>query len=85
MITNQKVRKLLTELQKGVPLSIAAARSGMSAKTARKYRYGKLPSECRVPHNWRTREDPFAGAWDKIETIFNNAPNIQTKAIFEHL
>jgi hypothetical protein len=41
-------------------LKTAAAKVGMSEKTARKYRKsGKLPSQCKVIHDWRTRPDPF--------------------------
>ena len=43
----------------------AAAAAGMSQPTARKWREGPLPSESKKPRDWRTREDPFAGIWDK--------------------
>lgn len=47
---------------KGLPLETAAARAGMSAPTARKYRAaGKLPSALRAQRTWRTRPDPFEG------------------------
>jgi hypothetical protein len=31
----------------------------MGAKTVRKYRADRLPSESFTPRTWRTREDPF--------------------------
>ncbi len=49
-------------------LSSAAAKAGMDEKTARKYRSGeKLPSQVKVEHNWRTRQDPFEDIWEAIE------------------
>ena len=55
MTTDQQVRLLMSLIKKGVPLSTAAAKAGMSEPTARKYRQrGKVPSEMRVAHTWRT-------------------------------
>ncbi len=42
----------------------------MDEKTARKYRKkGKLPSELKQEHTWRTRNDPFEDAWDGIKSM----------------
>jgi hypothetical protein len=60
MITDQQVRLLMSLIRKGLPLSAAAAKAGMSEPTARKYRgAGKLPNELKAGHTWRTRPDPF--------------------------
>ena len=65
MVTNRQVRRLMEMLGKGKNLSAAAATADVDEKTARKYRQlGKLPSELRVEHIWRTREDPFADVWE---------------------
>jgi len=54
-----KVRKLMEAYQKTGSVSRAALRADMDRKTARKYlRLGKLPSQLRVQHTWRTRSDP---------------------------
>ena len=51
MTTDQQVRLLMTLIKQGLPLMTAAAKAGMSERTARKYRRsGKLPSELRVAH-----------------------------------
>ena len=48
-------------LGKGKSLAASAAKADMDEKTARKYReLGKLPSEIKADHTWRTREEPFA-------------------------
>jgi len=45
-------------------LATAAAQAGMTEKTARKYRdLGQLPSQGRVLHDWKTREDAVAPAY----------------------
>ena len=48
----------------GKTLAAAAAAAGMSARTARRWQEGTLPSAAQAPRPWRTREDPFAGVWE---------------------
>jgi hypothetical protein len=51
-------------------LGAAASKSGMDEKTARKYlRSGKLPSQSKIPHTWKTRKDPFADVWEAGDRI----------------
>jgi len=65
---------------------IAAMKAGMDDKTARKYRQlGKLPSELKQRHSWRTREDPFEDAWAGIESMLKINPGLEAKTIFEDL
>ena len=60
MVTDNQVRKLMKELKTAKTKAIAAAKSGMDEKTARKYeRLGKLPSELKSEHNWRTTRRPI--------------------------
>ena len=60
MVTDNQVRILMKLVNQEKLLKTAAAKAGMSEKTARKYRKsGKLPSQCQVVHDWRTRPDPF--------------------------
>ena len=39
----------------------AAAKAGMSVRSARKWGSGPLPSQTKPEHWWRTRPDPFDG------------------------
>jgi transposase len=72
-------------VKKEKTLSVAAAKSGMDEKTARKYlREQKLPSQLRASHQWRTRKDPFAEVWEEVLTFLWN-PGIESKTIFCHL
>ena len=65
---------------------IAALKAGMDRKTARKYiKLGKLPSEITPEHRWRTRQDPFEGAWGEVKELLDGNPGLEAKTIFEFL
>jgi hypothetical protein len=67
-------------------LARAALRTGMTEKTARKYRtMNRLPSESKKPHNWKTRTDPFESVWPEIQEQLETTPGLQAKTIFESL
>ena len=69
-----------------MPLTQAAMKAGVAVKTARKYqRVGKLPSELRQPHTWRTREDPFGDVWDWCRQQLELSPGLQAKTLFDVL
>ncbi len=69
-----------------MPLVTAAAKSGMSERTARKYRRsGKVPSELKREHDWRTRPDPFEAVWPEVETLLERDAGLQAKTVFEEL
>ena len=86
MVTDQQVRRLMLLIQKEKSLAAAAAKAGMDEKTARKYRRaGKLPSQTRQPHTWRTREDPFAEVWPELCELLETNPGLEAKTLFEEL
>jgi len=67
MVTDQQVRILMQSMRKGRIYSASASEASMDEKTARKYqKLGKLPSEVRADHTWRTREDPFVEVWAEV-------------------
>lgn len=73
-------------LGKGKNLAAAAAKADMDEKTARKYRaLGKLPSEIKVDHTWRTREDPFIEVWEEVKGKLEINPGLEAKTLFEDL
>lgn len=73
-------------IKKGLPLSMAAAKAGMSEPTARKYRRaGKLPGELCAAHEWRTRADPFASVWPEVEALLEQDGALQARTVFEEL
>ena len=59
-----EVLRMMRERAKGRTQEQAAARAGMSVRTARTYeRLGQLPSQLKQPRRYRTRPDPFAADW----------------------
>src|SRR5205085_9325180 len=85
-ITDQQVRRLFRLDRQGRPKGQAAAKASMDEKTARKYRrLGKLPSEVRMEHHWRTRKDPFAEVWPDLEEQLALNPGLEAKTIFQAL
>lgn len=86
MVTEQQVRKYMKLKETEKTLGMAAAKAGMSEKTARKYRReGKVGSQGREERTWRTREDVFKEVWAEVEEILAADGRIESKSIFEHL
>ena len=86
MVTNRQVRMLMELLGAGKGLAVSAAKADMDEKTARKYRdLGRLPSEVKVDHTWRTREDPFSEVWEEIKDKLEINPGLEAKTLFEDL
>ena len=86
MVKNQQVRRLVKLRKNEKTLTMAAARAGLSRKTARKYlKSGKLPSQCQPERYWRTRSDPFESVWPEVEEILKRSPTVEATAVFEHL
>jgi len=66
--------------------SQAAMKAGMDEKTARKYlSQGKLPSELKTEHTWRTREDPFHEVWEEVRSMLEVNSGFEAKTLFEYL
>jgi len=73
-------------LQAGQSLLVSADKVGMDRETARKYRSaGKLPSELRPEHDWRTREDPFAEVWPWVAEQLSVNPGLEARTLLEAL
>lgn len=84
MVGPRQVRSLMEFLGKGKPLYVAATRSGMTEKTARKYRgLGGVPQ--RTARTYRTRKDPFEAVWPEVETLLETSPGLEAVTIFETL
>ena len=84
-ITNQQVIRLKQMIHK-YNQGIAAAKSGMSTKSARKYlSSNKTPCELKKGRHWKTRTNVFEDDWDKIESMVNKAPGLQAKTILANL
>lgn len=86
MVTDQQVRRLLKLMQTETTQAVAAAKSGMDEKTARKYsKAGCLPSELKKERTWQTRSDPFDGFWDELRDNLSANPGFEAKTLFDDL
>ncbi len=85
MVTDNQVRRLFLETNKQQTKSLAAAKSGMDEKTARKYlKEGKLPSQVKKPRSYRTREDVFESIWPECQSYLEQNPGLEAKQLFQH-
>ncbi len=70
MVTDHQVRRLKKMLSERKKLSTSAMKTEMDEKTAGKYRdTGKLPSELKKEHTWRTRIDSFEDEWEEVREM----------------
>lgn len=65
MVHDEQVLLMRRLRMEGKSQSTAAAMSGMSERTARRWESGGLPSGRSSGRHWRTREDPLAGIWEE--------------------
>jgi len=67
--------------------TIAAAKAGMSLKTARKYLANPQLKAQDTPSSrqWRTRTNPFEAHWVTIISFLENAPGLEAKTIMQWL
>lgn len=82
--TQEQIRKFM-RYRKTYSLEVAAAKTGMSENTARKYstqRGRKLPKQER---DYRTRKDPFAEVWDQLQDMLAKDAGLEAKTLLEWL
>jgi hypothetical protein len=86
MVTDLHIRRLRRLDRQSLSKRQAAAKAGIDDKTARKYRrLGQLSSEVRMQHTWRTRSDPFADVWPRVEEQLTLKPVLEVKTLFAWL
>src|SRR5216683_4941768 len=83
MKKDTEVKLLMQERRKGTTQRLAAARAGMSERTARKYKQaGQLPSQLKRPHTWATRPNPFEEDWPWVIAQLERDPALQGSTLF---
>src|SRR5438067_183999 len=83
MKNDHEVKLYMSERRKGSSQRVAAARAGMSERTARKYEQaGKLPSELKRPHTWSTRDNPFEEDWPWVVEQLERDSALQASTLF---
>lgn len=84
-ITDQQVRKY-KESRRQATQQIAAARMGISVRSARRIEQADgLPSQGGA-RTWRTRADPLAGVWEaELVPLLEHEPGLQGRTLLEEL
>jgi transposase len=85
MITEQQYRRLMKEYQRSGQVGRAALKASMDRKTASRYLTQGHGPQPRPPRWWRTRKDPLKEVWPEAERWLGRAPELEAKALFEHL
>jgi len=88
MVTDRQVLRYREKLKRGFTREKAALAAGISAKTARQWEDGLLPSMNKKPRTWRTRHDPLADVWDsKVVPLLKSDQEgeLQATTILEEL
>lgn len=85
MITEQQYRRLMKEYQKSGQVGRAALKASVDRKTAARYIARGQGPEVREARWWRTRQDPLKAVWPEAERWLGRAPELEAKALFEHL
>ena len=78
-VSAAQVKELRHYLDERTSLQYAAMKAGMDRKTARKYRDGASLQP--KPHDWRTRPDPLAEVWPRLEELLKGEPRLQAKTL----
>lgn len=84
MITEQQYQRLMSVYAKTGVLGTAAMKAGMHRETAAKYLaagHGPQPEKKRG----RRRPDPLTTIWPQAERLLADAPELEAKALFEHV
>jgi transposase len=88
MITERQYQRLMNERTKGRSVSAAAMRAGMHRHTAARYlelMHGPATAAALAPKRGRRRPDPLKPLWPLAEPFLTETPELEAKALFEHL
>ena len=83
-ITQQQRNLYMKHRQIGINQEVSAAKSGLSSRSGR--RIEKQGGTTKEPHNWRTREDPFAKVWESdLAPLLAQEPTLTGLTLWEYL
>ena len=84
-ITDQQMKRY-KELRNTLPQEAAAAKVGISVRTARRIEHAAVLPSQQPRRQWRTRRDPLEGLWEsEILPRLRAAPGLTATTIFEDL
>ena len=72
--------------QQGMTQEIAAAKSAISTRTARRIEQSNTLPRAKADRDWRTREDPLEAVWEtELVVLLNAKPELTPITLLEHL
>jgi transposase InsO family protein len=85
-ITDQQVRLYMSERKEGRTQAVAAAKAGVSVRSARRIDTGEIATGPAPQRHWRTRQDPLAGVWDtELVPLLKANPELLPTTLLEFL
>lgn len=83
-LTDKQVILYMKNRNKGATQEVAAARSGISVRSARRLDKGQLQPVGH--HHWRTRKDPLESVWQtEVKPMLEQQPALTPITVLEHL
>lgn len=85
-ITDQQIRLYMKERKQGCTQEVAAAKAGLSERSARRIDQGQLSVFPKPQRHWRTREDPLIDVWqDELVPLLEANPELLPVTLLEYL
>lgn len=85
-ITDQQIRLYMNERKQGCHQATAAAKAGLSERSARRIDKGELTTSPNARRHWRTREDPLRDVWQsELVPLLEANPGLLPMTLLEYL
>ena len=85
-ITDQQVRLYMNKRKQGCTQKVAAAKAGLSERSARRIDKGTVTTSPNPRRHWRTREDPLIDVWQsEIVPLLEANPGLSPITLLEYL
>lgn len=85
-ITDQQIRLYMSERKEGRTQPIAAAKAGISERTARRIETDERSTQANPLRHWRTRKDPLENVWaSKLVPMLEENPTLLPATLVEFL
>lgn len=85
-ITHRQEELYMQHRQQGITQEIAAAKSVISNRTARRIEQSNTLPHAKADRDWRPREDPLEAVWEtELVVLLNAKPELTPITLLEYL